>query len=300
MTDMRKLGNLEQQISVREMRLDGGEGDGKRCVLVHNGALEALFSKDNALDISYVRYKGQNISFLSKNGLNNGKDEFVERFEGGFLYTCGADSISNCVEGRPMHGSLHLKKCSSFSYEIKDAEVKLKGVINDTALFGKNLQIIREYTVGKDRIEINDTYVNLAYTPVDYVLLYHINFGYPFLDECLNMDIPYAVRDARTEIAKARFNEADRITAPVDGGDEDVYFHEMREGRVKLFNPVLNIGVELNYSKEDFPCTLEWKSMISGDYALGIEPATTRFDRFKMCSLEPLCEKNYKISVNFS
>lgn len=300
MTDLRKLGNLSQAVSVREIVLDGGEDAGKRCVLVHNGALEVLFSKDNALDISYVRYKGENISFMSKNGLNNRVGEFSERFDGGFLYTCGTDNVSDCVAEKSVHGSLHLKKCSSFSYEIKDGAVKLKGVINDTALFGKNLKVIREYTVTEKGIEISDTYENAAYTPCDYVLLYHMNFGYPFLDECLVMDIPYAERDPRTEIARARLGEADRITYPVDGGDEDVYYHVMKEGRVKLSNPELNIGVELVYSTADFPYTLEWKSMISGDYALGIEPATTRFDTFKMRTLLPGEKKNYKLNVNFN
>ncbi len=300
MTDLRKLGNLQQQISVREIILDGGEARGKKCVLVQNGRLEVLFSKDNALDISYVRYKGVNISFMSKNGLNNGTGEFSERFDGGFLYTCGTDNISDCVKDRPVHGSLHLKKCDSFSYSVEKGAVKLLGIIKDTAIFGRNVEIRREYTVTDKGIEISDTYVNLAYTPADYVLLYHINFGYPFLDECLEMDIPYAIRDPRTEIAKAHLAEADRITAPVDGGDEDVYYHEMREGRVKLFNPELDVCVELEYSTDDFPYTLEWKSMISGDYALGIEPASTRFDSFKMNTLSPLEEKNYTINVNFN
>lgn len=300
MTDLRKLGNIAQTVSVREILLDGGEGAGKRCVLVHNGPLEVLLSKDNALDISYVRYKGENISFMSKNGLNGRTGEFTERFDGGFLYTCGTDNVSDCVKDRPVHGSLHLKKCDAFSYEIADGAVILKGVINDTALFGRNLKITRTYKISKNGIEISDNYENAAFTSCDYVLLYHMNFGYPFLDECLVMDIPYAKREARTDVAQAHIGEADRITYPVDGGDEDVYYHEMIEGRVKLFNPELNIGVEVTYSTEDFPYTLEWKSMISGDYALGIEPATTRFDTFKMRTLLPEEKKTYKLNVNFN
>ena len=48
------------------------------------------------------------------------------------------------------------------------------------------------------------------------------------------------------------------------------------------------------------PGTLEWKSMTSGDYALGIEPTTTRFDDFKMRTLAPNESKNYKIEIQFS
>jgi hypothetical protein len=53
------------------------------------------------------------------------------------------------------------------------------------------------------------------------------------------------------------------------------------------------------YDTADFPVTLEWKSMISGDYALGIEPALTRFDNFKMMALKAKENKTYTITINF-
>ena len=91
-----------------------------------------------------------------------------------------------------------------------------------------------------------------------------------------------------------------RITAPVDGGDEHVYYHTLSKGCVRLNNPEKGVGVEMLYSVEDFPVTLEWKSMISGDYALGIEPSLTRFDRLEMQSLKPQENKTYTIKINFN
>lgn len=39
--------------------------------------------------------------------------------------------------------------------------------------------------------------------------------------------------------------------------------------------------------------------MISGDYALGIEPSLTRFDDFKMRTLAPGEKRQYKIRYTF-
>ena len=146
---------------------------------------------------------------------------------------------------------------------------------------------------------ISDTLENKGFKDTDYVLLYHVNYGYPFLDECLQLDIPALKSDPLTEIARKRADQRFTITAPLDDNDEDVYYHTMSIGKIGLFNPDKNIKVEMLYDTADFPVTLEWKSMISGDYALGIEPSLTRFDDFKMKSLKPSESKNYAITINF-
>ena len=294
MMDERKLGNRSQMLFAKEITIDG-----KRCILVQNGRLEVLFNKDNALDITWVKYKGVNISFLSKNGLNDGARDFVGNFEGGFLYTCGMDNVSGCVSGKPVHGSLHYKKCDN-AYAYEDGEnIIVCGEVKESALFGKNLRLTRRYVVSENTLTVDDTVENFAFADAQYVLLYHINYGYPFLDECLRLEIPAIKSDPLTAVAEANKADMFRITAPVDGGDEHVYYHTLNEGKIRLCNPDKGIAVEMAYSVEDFPVTLEWKSMISGDYALGIEPSLTRFDDFQMRVLKPKEKKNYQIKINF-
>ena len=103
----KKLGNTAQICFAQDVLIAN-----KHCVLVMHGALEILFNKDNALDIVWVRYKGVNLSFLSKNGLNDGQRDFTGNFEGGFLYTCGMDNVSSCVPNKSIHGSLHYKQAA--------------------------------------------------------------------------------------------------------------------------------------------------------------------------------------------
>ena len=292
--DERKLGNKSQLRFAHEIVIAD-----KRCVLVQNGELELLFNKDNALDIVWAKYKGINLSFLSKNGLNDGARDFTGNFEGGFLYTCGMDNVSSCVDGKPVHGSLHYKKCDlSYAYE-KEGVLYVYGEVRECALFGKNLLLKRCFQVSENSLSICDTVVNIDYKDTEYVLLYHINYGYPFLDECLKLDIPASKSDPLTEVAKANQADMFRITPPIDGGDEHVYYHTLTKGKIRLENPEKKIAVEMLYDTNDFPVTLEWKSMISGDYALGIEPALTRFDSFKMQTLKAKACKTYKIEITF-
>ena len=292
--DYRKVGNKSQILFAKDICMDN-----KCCILVQNGELEVLFNKDNALDIVWVKYKGVNVSFLSKNGLNDGTRDFVGNFEGGFLYTCGMDNVSACVDGKPVHGSLHYKKCDfAYAYE-QNGVIYVCGEVKETALFGKNLVMKRCFAVSENAILINDTLENQGYSKTDYVLLYHVNYGYPFLDECLKMEIPAIASDPLTEVAKQNKEEMFRITAPIDGGEEHVYYHTLSEGKVRLVNPERQMAIEMLYNVQDFPFTLEWKSMISGDYALGIEPSLTRFDKFQMKTLQSSESRTYQIKIIF-
>lgn len=293
--DERKLGNKAQICSAQDILIAD-----KRCILVQNGQLELLFNKDNALDIVWAKYKGVNLSFLSKNGLNDSSRDFVSNFEGGFLYTCGMDNISGCVSGKPVHGSLHYAKAENVHAYIEGEKIILCGTVAERALFGKRLLLHRRYEVTKNSLLISDTVENADYKDTEYVLLYHVNYGYPFLDESLKIDIPAVQSDPLTEIATKRKADIFRITPPIDGGEEDVYYHTLEKGCVRLENPDLGIAVEMCYDTQDFPVTLEWKSMISGDYALGIEPALSRFDTFKMRPLKSKEQKNYQIKITFA
>ena len=52
----------------------------------------------------------------------------------------------------------------------------------------------------------------------------------------------------------------------------------MEKPEISVINKKIGKRVKLSYSKETLPYFLEWKSMASGDYALGLEPCTTELD----------------------
>ena len=296
---MNKKDAGRQVVSAYDIAFESGREKGKQGILVNVGALEVLFNKTNALDIAWVKYKGNNVSFLSKNGLNFNICEFADKFEGGFLYTCGTDNVSSCVGGKPVHGSLHYSSAENVCVTLSDDGAEISGTVKQTALFGENLSLKRHFAVKEIRIVVCDTVCNEAYTQANYVLLYHTNFGYPFLDRNLKVEIPFVKSEGLTDYAKSRIDKQLQITEPIDGGEEEVFYNTLEKGEVTLTSEETKTQIKVIYDVEDFPVLLQWKSMISGDYALGIEPSFTRFDDFRMRALAPGEKKQYKIKYTF-
>lgn len=145
----------------------------------------------------------------------------------------------------------------------------------------------------------SNTVINKGYIDDKYVLLYHINFGYPFLDEEMKIEMPIIKSEGLTDFARSRKELQLKITPPIDGGDEEVFYNNLEEGCVGLKSEKLGIKCELRYDIANFPVTLQWKSMISGDFALGIEPSVTRFDNFKMLTLKSQEKKRYSVLIVF-
>lgn len=68
------------------------------------------------------------------------------------------------------------------------------------------------------------------------------------------------------------------VELPVDGVDEFCNFHTLRRPEVSLVNPRLGRKLTLSWSGETLSKFVEWKSRASGDFAVGLEPATCWLD----------------------
>ena len=295
-----RVGSIEQIKSAFEVQFTSGKASGKNCILVHNGDLEVLFSKDNALDILYVKYKGKNISFLSANNINTKSYGFSDRFEGGFLYTCGLDNMGLCVKDKVQHGSLHLTKAENVVIDYKDNDIIISGTVRNTALFYQNTAIHRSFTVSENSISIMDTVINESFSKSGHCILYHVNYGHPFLSEDMTLDIPSSQIDPCNDFAKEGLSECLKMSAPIDAIPERCYYHHVTTPKITLTNPKINAKICMEYDKNTLPTLVQWKSMASGAYALGIEPASTRFDNFNLVELDKGESTKYSIKITFS
>ncbi len=296
----KKIANLQQQVSVFEVVLQSGEGSGKRFLIARNKRLEVWFSIDNAMDIIKISYGGYNASFLSKNGINRGKPTFAQSFEGGFLYTCGLDNVNACREGYPIHGSLHATPCEGWTFACDEEKAVIKATVKDTALFRQNITLTRVYTVTEKSVEWQDEAQNDGYTPTAFCLLYHINWGYPMLDSCTKVTAPVLSTEGVNAFAEADKANCWTMTEPQDGLPERCYYHTLKRGMVEIANEKLGITATLSYDEKALPYLVEWKSMGSGDYALGTEPSTTRFDKFQMTELAAGEKKRLGAKITFA
>ncbi len=274
-----KISNTAQICSVRRYTLSEGKSRGVEVIDCDNGTIRFLLNVSKALDVMQLYHKGQNISFLSKNAFVKDNLNFLRRFEGGMLYTCGLDSVGG-REGHELHGNLHNIPANVISCYADETGVTVVAEIVDTALFGQNLVLCRTVTaaVGSGKVTVEDVLQNRAYRTENYCLLYHVNFGYPMLDAGATVQIDTVEVTPRNEWSAQNAMRRTVIGENVDNEDETAYFLKTATPKATLTNAKLGKEVTLSYSSDTLPCFVQWNSMASGDYALGFEPCTTYLD----------------------
>lgn len=284
-----RISNLMQLASIRRYEMTEGAERGLRVLDCDNGKLRFLLNESKALDVMQLYHMGQNVSFLSKNAFTAREVPFSGRFEGGMLYTCGLDSVG-AREGFELHGSHHNTPARVTRAEVNEKGILIEAEVRETALFGKNLVFRRRVfsQIGSDTLEIFDTLENCGAREEEYCLLYHVNVGYPMLDAGAELIDDAEEVIPRTPWAAEHLAERKKIGAPVDNEEEMCYFLRLKTPRVTLKNAALGKQFTLEWSQETLPHFVEWKSMASGDYALGLEPCTTELDdRFSYSSIAP-------------
>ena len=283
-----RISNLAQIASIRRYTLTEGREKGLDVIDCDNGKIRFLLNVSKALDIMQLYHEGQNISFLSKNAFTAREAGFLNRFEGGMLYTCGLDSVGG-REGFELHGSLHNTPAEVVETHCDEQEIKVTAIIRDTALFGPNLVLKRTVrtTVQSESVQIVDELKNEGFSEANYCLLYHINVGYPMLDEGARVVANVKKCTPRTPWSEKNENTRDRAGVPVVGEEETCYFLKLEQPFVSLVNEKLGKTFSVSYSGYTLPHFVQWKSMASGDYAMGLEPCTTELDdRFAYKSLQ--------------
>lgn len=282
----KKIGNPQMICSAERVQITDGRGNGARQIYVANGKLNFVLSESNALDIHRLWHEGVNASFVSKNGLYTGEADFLRNFPCGMLYTCGLDAIGG-VEGHRLHGNIHTIPAEIKLLEAGEKGVKIVGEIRDAALFGQNLVLTRmiETAAGSDEIKITDKIENRAFRDEKYCLLYHVNIGYPFVDEGAKIEGKFVKSLPRTPWAEKEMKKMLDVEAPEDNLEETCYFHETADGVMSLVNRKLGKKFTVKSSLKKF---VQWKSRASGDYVIGLEPCSSWLDdKLKYSVLKP-------------
>lgn len=298
---LRKTGNISQLCDVREVVCSSGKASGLRLLQVHNAAgLAFSVIPDKCMDIFDLHYRGVNMAFQTKNGLvgNQWYDplntEFLHYWSAGMLCTCGLENTGPSCElpdgmVLPLHGRLGMLPAEDLSihryWQGEEYMVELAGQVRETRLEGHNLLFTRKITTKMESpvICIHDTLENQGFEPFDFMLLYHINFGYPMVDEGTKVVMNTQSVQGRTPYAEARKTGWSRVEAVCDGVEEEVFFHDVlpeEDGMstVQVLNEKLRIGAQVRYSYDTLPILSQWKFCMPGEYVLGIEPGNSHIE----------------------
>ena len=281
------IGNPAQLVTLRRVTVSEGKAKGTEIIEVKTaGGLELDILPDAGLDIGQCRYRGINMSWMSKNGydspaaINPYETEFVNTFPGGLLYTCGLRSAGPANrdkgEWHPLHGRYHSLQAEQVCAEIVDDEIIVKGTIRETALFGHVLEVKRtiRIPVFGTSVTVQDTVTNQTPRDEEIMQIYHCNFGYPLLSEKARLILPEERETIpRTDFAKTGLGRECTFDKPIPGEEERVFFLKMKEEfSARLENPELGVNMTISWSGDTLPILSQWRSMASGDYVLGLEP----------------------------
>lgn len=293
---LKRVGNMEQVAYIRPFEYSCGKAQGVKGFEVSNGTgIDFTVIGSKCLDIISMKYKGVNLNYLPKSEIVSPSladmdgTEFMRSISGGMLYTCGLLNVgSPCVDGgmsQIFHGRMKNTPAEnvniSYKWEGDDYILRLSGDMREAAIFNDNLVMNRTITAksGVNSIKVQDEVENQGFEDQELMLLYHINIGYPVLDDDARLLIPSVDVKARDELSQAGIDRYAEITGPVDGFTENVFKHSTAcdsKGMTgaAVINDRLGLGVYICYDTRELPYLIQWKSMRSGDYALGIMPST--------------------------
>ena len=238
-------------------------------------------------DISSLSYKGMNLSYLSPCGYvgpayyDDKGDGFLKSFTAGFLTTCGLTTFgspsNDAGEELPLHGNIGNEPTSQAFYEEKENEIVVKTLTRDERIFGRKLVLRRtiHFDLNVNRFALEDVISNEGDQPTPLMVLYHMNMGYPLLDEDSEFSCSYVSIRGRNEHASRYIDSAFQMEKPQAGYQERCYYFPQKEvGLASIYQPKHHVGLSIHFNPQELPCLTEWKMMGVRDYVLGIEPGT--------------------------
>ena len=160
-----------------------------------------------------------------------------------------------------------------------DPEIKITGTIDFSESLMSKLKVKRTITspVGKSEVTVHDLIRNEGGKAVPLSLLYHINFGYPLLDETVQIEVSSDKVESCNDYAEEYHTERGAFGVPDVSNEEKNYLHSFDPGRTafaRILNRKLGIGVEISFQTDAFEYLNQWKMEGIKDYVLALEPCT--------------------------
>jgi hypothetical protein len=284
----RRVGHRGQAVAVESsVRTDGPDAGSRRIRFV-NGDLDVELLPDRGLDLGQVRVGGIPLAWTSPTGFPPlvpaaGAEGWLRAFGGGLLTTCGllsygAPSVDDGIE-HPLHGRYSSLKAQVVRAEATDEDVVVEAVVREATVFGAHLEVRRRITspIGSRIVRVQDTVTNRGGRAVEPMVLYHLNLGWPLVDEATQLRSPATSVEPRDAPAERGLETWGHFPAPVDDYPEQVFRHEL-PAQQRVTVAVENrrgVGVRIAFDTAALPAMFQWRvAERNGHVVLGVEPAT--------------------------
>lgn len=290
-----RIGRMEQVASSTLLIDDDGPARGMRRLVVRCGEMCFDVFPDRAMDIGALSFRGIPLAWTSPAGLrapahrSDSPTGWLDTFSGGLVATCGLDTFGSPSEtdGQrfPLHGSIgtqqavHVNQDASWT-EDGDYEVRVSGRVGQGRLFGEFMELRRTIRcqLGSSRIDVHDVVTNLGPVEQPHMVLYHVNLGWPLVDDVTTLQIPSEQVIARDAEAQAGVEQWHAFQDPVLPFPEQVFRHRLPTAAAvaaSVYNPRLGLELAVAFHTDQLPHLFQWKLLAPGAYVLGLEPANS-------------------------
>ncbi len=294
--------------SIRKRTLRGGLRDGIDLIEVHNGALSYSILPTRGMGLWRGDYHGLPLGWRSpiegpvhpkfvnladRGGIGwlSGFDEWLCRCGLSFNGPPGLDTWSdaNGVQHQAqltLHGRIANLPANAVEVSVRldpPYELSVTGEVEEAALFFPQLKLTTTYTTvpGSNRLVIHDRVTNRGARQAEMQLLYHTQFGPPFLEAGSRLFAPIREMCPLTPRAAEGIDSHDSYGPPTPGFAEQVYVYDLiGDARgmtlVLLVNAAADKAACLRFPTSELPCFTVWKCTQAHEegYVTGLEPAT--------------------------
>jgi hypothetical protein len=297
-----KISNHAQCGGIETAVADNGAGRGTRFAWVNTGAgLRYKIVIDRGMDIVDAFFNNHSLAWISHGGITAPQPfsdkgiDWLRTFAGGLLTTCGLSHAggpeSDDTGTRGLHGLISNTPAEVISIVQPDPAsgdygMRISGLMRESMVLGSRLELKRTIsgTLGKASITVEDEVTNRGNLSAPHMMLYHLNFGWPLVDEGTDLFWEGQWVSREGESAKIFRDGVNfkKCLPPLEEhngfGEEAVFIDaaESADGMVHcgLINASLGFAVGIKYKKSDFPCLTNWQHWGNFEYVTGLEPAT--------------------------
>ena len=156
-------------------------------------------------------------------------------------------------------------------------------------------------------IRVTDTVENQGDRVSPFMLLYHLNVGYPLLTEQAQISVSSVNVEPCDDYAAQGLHTWNEMPPPQRCVREQCYKHTFADTAcARICNPACRKGMELTFDPKELDHLIQWKEPGYRDYVLGLEPGNCTTDgrdrdraRGILKFLQPGEQKSCTLTIRF-
>ena len=323
---LKRVGDVSQLGGARLVTLAEGPESGLQVAEVRTGSgLNFSVLPGRGMDLGFAEFRGIPLCWRSSTGevaashYEPAGDGWLRGFSGGLMATCGLTTAgwpsTDQGQALPLHGRASYLQARNVyvdgDWNGDEYTMWVHGRTRETIVFAEDIRLTRRVwaRLGESRLFVDDVLDNLGSATTPLMLAYHVNVGFPLLDD--NSELISSARDMEpiTEDREAALTNSARYGPPDPDWQATVLVHRVRASadgwaRTAFVNRHLGLGLYIKQRAQELPWLWQWKQLGFGAYVAGVEPAncfgTGRADdraRGTLQFLEPGEQRTHSLEI---